>query len=317
MMLMLLAALAFGNSNVDVVTIPSGSFVMGCNDPNPSYVPRSSGVPTIEQLQKQKRDEAFMKECLEDDYTEEECLWQLSFRNQPVETTSQPTSQKANDCQHTEQPAHHIKIAQGFLMMKTEVSQRLYLKVTGKNPSSFTDCGSNCPVEQISFYDAVFFANKLSDFDNLERCYVITDSEVLWSNKDCKGWRLPTEAEWVYAAQGGAPKKYAGSNNLAEVGWYAENSSQHTHPSCRKKTNGYGLCDMNGNVAEWVWDYFGRYADNYMISPAGPESGDYRVLRGGSWRSSSAHSTIMRRARDFPKKRRFVRGFRLVRRTVK
>ena len=195
-----------------------------------------------------------------------------------------------------------------LLVGVTEVTQRLYKNVMGENPSYFQfsndelsddECESlesfggteNNPVECVSWYDAVYFCNKLSMMEGLTPAYSVdgeTDPDywgytphskeergssfygTITQNPDADGFRLPTEAEWEYAAKGGENYTYAGSNNLDEVGWYCGNSGYMTHPVGEKKPNGYGLYDMSGNVCEWVWDSF----RDYLV---------FRYLRGGSY----------------------------------
>ncbi|MCF0241335.1 MAG: SUMF1/EgtB/PvdO family nonheme iron enzyme [Treponema sp.] len=168
--------------------------------------------------------------------------------------------------------------ARNHLFLKTEVTQKLYEEVMGENPSEFK--GKNKPVEMVSWYDAVYFCNKLSQMFGLTPAYslngetdvtkwnytphkgnLIISGKVEW-NKDADGFRLPTSEEWEYAAKGGQNFTYSGSDNLNEVGWYKENSGSKTHEVATKKANGYGLYDMSGNVCELVWDArftFDRY----------------------------------------------------------
>jgi len=228
-----------------------------------------------------------------------------------------------SECRDNEKPAHTIiSINNDFYIMKSEVTQGLYEKVMGTNPSNFKDCGSDCPVESVSWYDAVKFANALSKKEGLEQCYSISGENVTWSKGvNCTGWRLPTEAEWEYAARGGESYKYAGSNNVDEVAWYGfysdpkgTSKQETTHPVCGKKTNGYGLCDMSGNVYEWVWDWYDW--EEYSTSvgdPTGPSTGSFRVYRGGSWSSVASSARVSYRFRNDPSYRGNYQGFRFTR----
>lgn len=181
--------------------------------------------------------------------------------------------------------------------------------------SSFGSCGNDCPVESVSWYDAVSFANKLSVKEGLEKCYEIDGNDVKWVVEDCSGWRLPTEAEWEYAARGGENYKYAGSNNLSEVAWHKVNSGRKTHVVGQKKANGYGLYDMSGNVYEWCWDWYGKdyYSSSTEEDPKGPSSGSDRVTRGGSWGSSAWITRVSFRGWVNPSNTNYDVGFRLIR----
>ena len=169
-----------------------------------------------------------------------------------------------------------------LLVMKTEMPQWIYEGIMGENPSRFK--GENNPVENVSWYDAIYFCNKLSKKIGLTPVYAVDGKTDVssWNytphekksirgeitqNLSADGFRLPTLDEWQYAAKGGENYEYAGSNNLDEVAWNDDNSGDKTHPVAQKKPNGYGLYDMSGNVWEWVWD----------------SSNDYRYYCGGSW----------------------------------
>ena len=114
-------------------------------------------------------------------------------------------------------------------------------------------------------------------------------------NLEANGYRLPTEAEWEYAARGGEEYVYAGSNDLNEVGWYYDNSGGETHPVAKKNANGYGLYDMSGNVYEWCWDGYGDYEKSKTIDPVGNTSSIERVRRGGGRCGSKTNSRVARR----------------------
>ncbi|MBR5966236.1 MAG: SUMF1/EgtB/PvdO family nonheme iron enzyme [Treponema sp.] len=154
-------------------------------------------------------------------------------------------------------------------VMTTEVTQGLYEEIMGVNPSHFK--GRHRPVEHVSWYDAIYFCNKLSEKYGYAPVYYVNDTAdvtkwdykphqedsiegelyyVYWEN----GFRLPTNIEWEFAASGGEDYEYSGSNDLHKVGWFNENSGNKTHPVAKKKPNAYGLYDMSGNVREWVQD---------------------------------------------------------------
>ena len=193
------------------------------------------------------------------------------------------TDEQGSDCEKEEKPAHQVKLSD-YYIGKYEVTQGLWKKVMGKNPSYFKYCGDDCPVENVSWNDCQAFINKLNQLTS-------------------KRFRLPTEAEWEYAARGGRDvarnvqqTKYAGSNELDEVAWYPRNSDVNysggyevngrnlgTHPVGIKKPNALGIYDMSGNVSEWCNDWHGAYSIISQTNPQGVNSGAKRVLRGGGW----------------------------------
>ena len=221
------------------------------------------------------------------------------------------TDEQGSECHDWEKPVHSVTITKEFFMMQSEVTQALYELVMGTNPSRHQ--WASQPVEQVTWYDAVTFANRLSELDGLPTCYTIDADDVEWSDADCKGWRLPTEAEWEYAARGGQQSKFSGSDHLESVGWYYANSNHKPHSACEKYPNGFGLCDMSGNVWEWVWDSYGEYSDSSQTDPTGPTEVSKRVLRGGSWRHYERNSRTSIRYYIAPGYGNQSWGFRLVR----
>ena len=207
----------------------------------------------------------------------------------------------------------------------------------GKKPSGFK--GERRPVERVSWYDAVVFCNRLSEKDQLRPCYhadagmkqvfgktgasnweLPNKGEVCW-DQTADGYRLPTEAEWEYAARGGAQSegyRYAGSDKLKQVGWYNENNGEETREVGLLYSNELGLFDMSGNVWEWCWDWFDeKYYQNFAHRPAenphGPEGGQSRLVRGGSWFDGGDVCRVAFRDWGFPDLRDSVIGFRLAR----
>ena len=216
------------------------------------------------------------------------------------------------DCYDMEKPRHEVMISHDMEVMTTEVTQGLYESVMGSNPSEFK--GDDRPVEEVSWYDAVNFANKLSEELGLSVCYSVDGTDVTWSNAYCNGWRLPTEAEWEYLARGGEEHIYSGSNNVGAVAWYGEDySTGLTHPVGQKASNAFGLFDMSGNVFEWTWDLYGDYSSTSVTDPRGPSSGSGRVRRGGSWRYAAGLARSSRRGNLDPSRSSSTLGFRFLR----
>jgi len=210
---------------------------------------------------------------------------------------------------------HQVSVS-GFYIGATEVTQAQYKAVMGVNPSNLK--GDDLPVENVSWYDAVAYCNKLSEEEGLSKVYTINDTNVTadWS---AKGYRLPTEAEWEFAARGGqaglAKKiKYAGADSPGKVAWYMDNSGNKTHPVGQKAANALGLYDMSGNVTEWCWDRFEDYSGGNQSDPSGASSGEERVARGGGWNEPGSYLRSARRGSGRPGDRYDNRGFRVARR---
>ena len=188
-----------------------------------------------------------------------------------------------------------------FYMAKTEVSQLEYRTVMGTNPSETP--GDNLPVTNVSWYDAVRFCNELSKKEGFEPCYEISGSTVIW-NKNASGYRLPTEAEWEYAARANTSTPFSfgsyvkdkdancynayGYNNDASGRW-VNGYLQHTVEIQSYGENPFGLYNMHGNVCEWVWDWYGEYDLSASSAPAGKPEGNYKVIRGGGWNDMPKH----------------------------
>ena len=161
-------------------------------------------------------------------------------------------------------PTHSVTLS-SYYICKYEVTQALWRAVMGSNPSKFK--GDNLPVEQVSWNDCQTFINRLNNYTG-------------------RNFRLPTEAEWEFAARGGNYSrhyKYSGSNYISDVAWYCDNSGNRTHPVGTKKANELGLYDMSGNVWEWCSDRYGSYSSYSQSNPTGATSGFGRVERGGNW----------------------------------
>jgi len=199
-----------------------------------------------------------------------------------------------------ERPQHPVKITKPFYLQTTEVSQGQWKSVMGNNPSNFKGCGDECPVESISWDDAIKFVEKLNRIEN--------------TNK----YRLPTEAEWEYACRAETETIFPfgdDADKLDEYAWYNANSDGKTHPVGQKSPNAWGLYDMLGNVLEWCQDWYksSYYSESPIADPKGPADGDERVLRGGSFNHSASETRPAHRRRGTPNKNYKSGGFRVAR----
>jgi len=196
----------------------------------------------------------------------------------------------------SDEKRHRVTLTKGLYMQTTEVTQGQWRAVMGSNPSHFSNCGDNCPVEKVSWNDVQEFIVKLN------------------RNEGGNSYRLPTEAEWEYAARAGSTSRFCygdSDGRLAEHAWYGSNSEDKTQAVAQKKPNAWGLYDMHGNVWEWCQDWYSDYPSGSVTDPTGPSSGSFRVNRGGSWgnRAWSCRSAL--RGRLWPGYRYIILGFRL------
>ena len=200
------------------------------------------------------------------------------------------TSEEASSL---EQPLARVRISGAFELGKHEVTQAEWEAVMGSNPSSFDECGGDCPVEKVSWGDVQEFIGRLNTLEGEAR------------------YRLPTEAEWEYAARAGTVGDRYG--NVDAIAWYEGNSGGRTHPVGQKAPNAWGLHDMLGNVWEWVQDWYGGYPGGSETDPQGPASGSFRVCRGGGWLDGAGSCRVSHRS-YYPSGVRSVSlGFRLLR----
>ena len=210
-----------------------------------------------------------------------------------------------------EKPTHQVTLTNDYYIGKYEVTQALWKAVMGNNPSYFK--GDDLPVEQVSWYDCQEFISKLNSITG-------------------KSFRLPTEAEWEYAARGGKENRvlrsiissvwsvarvvkgyqYSGSNNISDVAWYEDNSDSKTHAVGSKQGNELGIYDMSGNVWEWCQDWKGTYSSSSQVNPTGANSGSERVFRGGCWFYAAGYCRSSYRYFFTPDIRSYTLGFRLV-----
>lgn len=261
-------------------------------------------------------------------------------------TMGAPADEPGRD---SDEVQHTVTLTKAFRMQITEITNKQWNEVIvdsllGVNPStSPSNEGDDAyPVDTVSWYDAVVFANRLSLDEGRSACYNLTGVSgtpgdvsftiaTVTQNTNCTGYRLPTEAEWEYAARAGTTKAYANpigfddsdtelnngfNGNVHAMGWYGYNISLSaygfgTKPVAKKQSNAWGLYDMHGNMVEWTWDWYAAYAGN-ATDPNGPSSGSFRVARGGSWGSIARNVRSAKRSSLPPGNRSNSVGFRLV-----
>jgi len=234
----------------------------------------------------------------------------------------------------------------GFYMSTNLVTQALWEEVMGNNPSFFFanpaagEVQGLRPVEWVSWYDVLVFANRLSVLAGFTPAYMIdgsvnpahwgpvpTTQNAMWDAvivvEGATGFRLPTEAQWEFAARAGTNTAFSngtqdwaeGQSQLDSIGWFDFNSGGMTRQVALKEPNAWGLHDMHGNVFEWTWDRFGAYTSEAQVNPTGAEEGATRVVRGGDWLHSARYARSANRSHETPATRVDNLGFRLVRPT--
>ena len=250
-------------------------------------------------------------------------------------TMGSPDTEPNRDSDETQ---HSVTLS-AFYMGKYEITQEQYEAVMGNNPSRFDDnpatgeIQGKRPVEQVSWYDAIVFCNRLSIKEGLNPVYSVKagGTEIDWetvnapasNNADwdavvcdwnANGYRLPTEAEWEYACRAGTGTAYNTGDTINDnTGWYYENSNGMTHEVGKKPANAYGLYDMHGNVWEWCWDWYGNYSSAAQENPKGASSGSFRVDRGGDWNFFAGYLRSAHRGYFNPSDRYNGIGFRVLR----
>ncbi len=204
-----------------------------------------------------------------------------------------------------ERVVRNVSITKDFVVSKTEITQAVWELIMNYNNSP--NINSGLPVSNVSFREAIEFCNELSKLNGLDSCYVIEDQEISF-DKESKGWRLPTEAEWEYIAS----LANIESDKIESFSWFNENSGFNSQIVGTKSQDKIGLFDLYGNVWEWCWDFYSKeYEEGDVIDPTGSEIGERRVRRGGSYNNGKVY--LRKSNRTVPSNNISTTGIRLVR----
>lgn len=224
-----------------------------------------------------------------------------------------------------EGPVSQVRLTRGFYLQKSEVTQKQFQDLVGESPFFFADCGPDCPAESVTWHDVALYANRKSEAAELPACYLCAaggdavECKALGNPYDCEGYRLPTEAEWEYAARLGPDVVAWGARASYNVAWFSENSDGTPHSVMGKEPNFYGLYDMSGNVQELVHDWYEEdypsvaEGENERVDPTGVDIAYAKSSRGGDWRSTWSDIRTTSRSGHSPDERFDVVGFRLAR----
>lgn len=215
--------------------------------------------------------------------------------------------------QPVEKPRHEVTLTKNIWMGVVPVSQALYDVVMGRNPSKQKHPEN--PVENVSWFDAIEFCNRLSQKHGYTPAYQYKNQRLSW-DQEADGYRLPTEAEWEYGARADKDYLFSGAHDPKEVAWFGDNSDYKPQKVGLRKPNDFGLQDMSGNVWEWCYDGFSKYPSNSVVDPIGDQSADKRIRRGGSWRNKPSALRITHRSNSDPRRFSNACGFRLVRNVI-